>query len=103
MPTTVPEFLPTNPPATVSLLSLNSTFPCPVGVAETFPKAWEFAIVAPVKFIPTSPPAVAFDPVMLTLPVANDDVIEMPVPAKPFTPTSPPALAKAPPVTLPLA
>src|SRR5215813_11430491 len=62
-------------------------------------------MIEPGALNPTSPPRLALIPAPpLTLPVANDDMIDAaPNPKRPFSPTSPPTKLNAPPVTLPLA
>src|SRR5262245_6432333 len=75
-----------------------------LAVEVAAPLAWEEAMLEPDVLTPTRPPTDALIPLLLTLPVANDDAID-PAPRlkTPFCPTSPPTMLNAPPLTLPLA
>src|SRR5262245_14646103 len=104
----VPKFCPAKPPAETFWQELLAAQFGPFGktlaVEVTLPLAFDAVMIEPGEFNPTSPPRLALIPALLTLPVANEDVIDAaPEPKKPFSPTSPPRKLAAPPLTLPLA
>src|SRR5438309_10885817 len=73
-PVTVPKFEPTRPPAE----ALSQVLPVQAArltLDVTFPFAWEALMCEPGVLNPTSPPSATFTPALLTLPVAEDDVI----------------------------
>jgi hypothetical protein len=75
-----------------------------LAVEVTLPVAEEAVMVEPGELNPASPPRLAFIPVLKTVPVAEDEVID-PEPElnRPFSPTKPPITLAVPPVTFPLA
>src|SRR5262245_1587124 len=103
-----PKFCPTRPPAEVYWQELLPAqfgpFWTTLAVEVTAPLACEEVMLEPDVLTPTKPPTDALIPLLLTLPVANDDAID-PVPRvkTPFCPTSPPTMLNAPPLTSPLA
>src|SRR5262249_50279730 len=103
-----PKFCPTRPPAETLWHELLAAQSGPVwttlAVAVTLRVAKERVMVEPGALNPASPPRLANIPLLKTLPVADDELIDPePELRRPFWPTSPPSMLNAPPVTLPLA